>query len=77
MLTEPGRSANEMAQLLPEGGETSGSAKPAAQWDRTMDRVQVDWPAIERAAAQDGLNQGMAKLLITVRAEGAGSRWPF
>jgi len=39
--------------------------------------VRFDWPAIERTASQDGPNQGMAKLLIAARAEGANSRWPL
>jgi hypothetical protein len=51
--------------------------KSAAKWDRATDSVTFDWPAIEQAAAQDGPNQGMAKLLIAARAEGATSRWPF
>ena len=42
-----------------------------------MDTVQFDWPAIERTAAEDGPNQGMAKLLVAARAEGANSRWPL
>ena len=50
---------------------------PAARWNWATDRVQFDWPAIERVAAQGGPNQGMAKLLVAARAEGAGSRWPF
>ena len=66
---DPGSSADEAG--------ASGPAKPAANWDRTTDRVQFDWPAIEQAAAQDGVNQGMAKLLVAARAEGAQSRWPF
>ena len=53
------------------------TAAPAAHWDRATDRVEFDWPAIERVAAQDGPDQGMAKLLVAARAEGAGSRWPF
>jgi hypothetical protein len=73
---DPGRSADEPVQPLPEAGACV-PAKPAAHWDRTTDRVQFDWPAIKRAAAQDGPNQGMAKLLVAARAEGAQSRWPF
>ena len=72
---DPARS-DETAQPLPAAG-APGPAKPAAHWDRTTDRVQFDWPAIERVAAQDGPNQGMAKLLVAARAEGAQSRWPF
>ena len=73
---ELGRSADEAASSSPE---TSASvpAKPAAHWDHTTDRVQFDWSTIEQAAAQDGPSQGMAKLLIAARAEGARSRWPF
>ncbi len=71
-----GRSADEAAQPSPEAGAFVPD-KPAAHWDRTTDRVQFDWPAIERAAAQDGPNQGIAKLLVAARAEGAQSRWPF
>ncbi len=73
---DPGRSADEAAQPSREAG-VSVPAEPAAHWDRTTDRVQFDWPAIERAAAQGGVNQGMAKLLVAARAEGAQSRWPF
>ena len=57
--------------------EASGSAAPAARWDRATDAVEFDWAAIERVAAQGGPNQGVAKLLVAARAEGAGSRWPF
>ena len=52
-------------------------AAPAARWDRATDAVEFDWAAIERVAAQGGPNQGVAKLLVAARAEGAGSRWPF
>ena len=72
----PGRAADEAAQPTPEA-EASMPAKPVAHWDRTTDRVQFDWPTIERTAAQNGPNQGMAKLLLAARAEGAQSRWPF
>ena len=48
--------------------------KPAAQWDRATDTMRLDWPAIERTAAAGSLNQGMAKLLIAARADGAYSR---
>ncbi len=51
--------------------------KPAAHWDRATNGVQFDWPAIERIASHEGANQGMAKLLIAARAEGANSRWPL
>ena len=73
---EPGRSVNEAAPSFPDTG-VSVPAGPAADWDRTTDRVQFDWPAIERVAAQDGPNHGVSKLLIAARAEGAHSRWPF
>ena len=52
-------------------------AQPAAHWDRATDTVRFDWPAIERTAAANGPNQGMAKLLVAARAEGARSRWPL
>lgn len=74
--SEVGRSADEAAQPSP-ATDVSVPAKPAAHWDRTTDTMQFDWPAIERAAAQDGPNRGMAKLLVAARAEGAHSRWPF
>ena len=74
--SDPARSASEAAQSIPET-EASVPAAPAAHWDRTTDRVQFDWPVIGRAAAQDGPNQGMAKLLMAAWAEGAQSRWPF
>jgi len=51
--------------------------RPAAQWDRATGMVRFDWPEIERMAAQEGPNQGMAKLLVAARAEGANSRWPL
>lgn len=72
----PGRSADEAAQPSPRA-DAFAPAKPAAHWDRTTDGMQFDWPAIEQAAAQDSPNQGMAKLLLAARAEGAQSRWPF
>lgn len=58
-----------------QGG--SEQAKSAARWDRAADKVQFDWPEIERTALQNGPNQVMAKLLVAARAEGANSRWPF
>ncbi len=73
---DPVSSAGEAARSAPDA-ETSLSAKPAAHWDRRADLVRFDWPAIEQTAAQDGLNQAMAKLLLAARAEGARSRWPF
>ena len=77
---QPGRDpvspVTETAQSVLDT-DASVPAAPAAHWDRTTDRVQFDWPAIERVAAQDGPNQAMAKLLVAARAEGTSSRWPF
>ena len=77
---QPGRDpaglAVEAARSVPEAG-ASVPAAPAARWDRATDKVEFDWPAIERVAAQDGPDRAMAKLLIAARAEGASSRWPF
>ena len=73
---DPVSSTNEAAEAVPEAGAYFPAA-PAARWDRTTDRVQFDWPAIERVAAQSGPNQAMAKLLVAARAAGAGPRWPF
>ena len=73
---DPVSSTNKAAQAVPEA-RVSVPAAPAARWDRATDRVQFDWPAIERVAAQDGPNQGMAKLLVAARTAGASSRWPF
>ena len=73
---DPISSASEAAQSVPEA-KASVPAEPAAHWDQVTDKVRFDWPAIERVAAQGGLNQGMAKLLVAARAEGASSRWPF
>jgi hypothetical protein len=53
------------------------SSQPAAHWDRDTDTVRFEWLEIERAAAQAGPNQVMAKLLVAARAEGANSRWPL
>jgi len=72
----PGRLSDDLQQPLP-GLDVPSSTKPAAHWDRATDTVQFDWPAIERTAAEDGPNQGMAKLLVAARAEGANSRWPL
>ncbi len=57
--------------------DTSVPSKSAAHWDRATDTVRFDWPEIERTASQEGPNQGMAKLLVAARAEGANSRWPL
>ena len=65
------------AQPPVPGLDALSSTQPAAHWDRAMDAVRFDWPSIERTAAQEGPNQGMAKLLVAARAEGANSRWPF
>jgi len=65
------------AQPTVPGLDAPSPAQPAAHWDRAMDTVRFDWPAIEHTAAQEGPNQGMAKLLVAARAEGANSRWPF
>ncbi len=72
----PATPVSETAQSVPEA-EASVPAEPAAHWDQVTGKVRFDWPAIERVAAQDGPNQGMAKLLVAARAEGAASRWPF
>jgi len=73
---DPSRLSGDLQQPLP-GLDVPSSTKPAAHWDRATDTVQFDWPAIERTAAEDGPNQGMAKLLVAARAEGANSRWPM
>ena len=73
---DPVGPAGEAAQSGPKT-EASGPGAPAAHWDRTTDRVRFDWPTIERVAAQNGPNQGMARLLVAARAEGAASRWPL
>ena len=57
--------------------DTSVPSKPAAHWDRATDTVRFDWPEIERTASQEGPNQGLAKLLVAARAEGANSHWPL
>ncbi len=73
---DPVSTASKAAQSVREAGAPV-PAKSAAHWDRATDAVEFDWPEIERMAAQDGPNQGMAKLLLAARAEGASSRWPF
>ncbi len=68
------------APPTPPPQAASGGSAPvrrAAHWDRAADTVQFDWPEIERTAMADGPNQGMAKLLVAARAEGATSRWPL
>lgn len=76
MDAEPGVPTDTLMQLS-YSPETSLVPKPAAGWDRATDTVRFDWPEIERTASQAGPNQGMAKLLIAARAEGANSRWPL
>ena len=73
---EPGRLSDSLQHPLP-GLDVPSPTKPAAYWDRATDTVQFDWPEIERTAAEAGPNQGMAKLLVAARAEGANSRWPL
>ena len=73
--------AGEVMAASPAGTdlpqEATTPAKPAAQWDQATDTVRFDWAEIEQIAAKQGPNQGMAKLLIAARAEGANSRWPL
>jgi len=59
------------------GLDTSVPSKPAAWWDKATDTVRFDWPEIERTASQPGPHQGLAKLLVAARVEGANSRWPL
>jgi len=75
-VTNPGAPTIEAAASSPSP-DTSVPSKPAAHWDRATDTVRFDWPEIERTASQEGSNQGMAKLLVAARAEGANSRWPL
>ena len=72
----PGSPGGDAQQSSP-GLHAPAPAKPAAQWDRATDTVRFDWPAIERTAAANGPNQGMARLLLAARADGANSRWPL
>ena len=58
-------------------GEAASRTASAAHWNQATDAVRFDWPAIERVASAAGPNQGMARLLVAARAEGAGSRWPL
>jgi len=69
-------SSDDAHHPLP-GLDAPAPAKPAAYWDRATNAVQFDWPAIEQTASHEGPNQGMAKLLVAARAEGANSRWPL
>jgi len=75
-VTDLGAPTIEAATSSPSP-DTSVPSKPAAHWDRAADTVRFDWPEIERTASQAGPNQGMAKLLVAARAEGANSRWPL
>jgi len=75
--TDPGSPNEDAQQPLPGLVDTPATMRPAAIWDRATDTVRFDWPEIERTAAQEGPNQGMAKLLVAARAEGANSRWPL
>ncbi|MGI4802925.1 MAG: hypothetical protein ACRYG8_54610, partial [Janthinobacterium lividum] len=57
--------------------EAPAATSSAAKWNAATGAISFDWPAIEQAAATNGLNQAMAKLLLAARDEGANSRWPF
>ena len=72
----PDLASDDAHQPLPDL-DAPVPAKPAAHWDRTTNAVRFDWPAIEQIASHEGANQGMAKLLMAARAEGANSRWPL
>jgi len=74
-VTDPGAPATEAAP--PSSSPDLSVPSKAAFWDRATDAVRFDWPEIERTATQEGPNQGMAKLLVAARAEGANSRWPL
>ncbi len=74
---DSGSPSEDVQQPLPGVLDTPATVRPAAHWDRATDTVQFDWPEIERTAAQEGPNQGMAMLLVAARAEGANSRWPL
>ncbi len=76
MDAEPGVPTNAPARSM-ASPDAAVASKPAAGWNRATDMVRFDWPEIERTASQADPNQGMAKLLIAVRAEGANSRWPL
>ena len=54
------------------------TATPSAvKWNAATGAISFDWPAIEQAAAIEGPNRAMAKLLLAARDEGANSLWPF
>lgn len=55
----------------------SAPQSAAVRWDAATGLATFDWPSIEQVATMNGPNQGMAKLLLAARAEGANSRWPF
>ncbi len=69
--------SSDDAHQPPPALDAAAPAKAAAHWDRATNAVQFDWPAIEQTASHEGPNQGMAKLLVAARAEGANSRWPL
>jgi len=71
------RSSDSDAASAASSQDMATSSQPAAHWDRASDTVRFEWLEIERAAAQAGPNQVMAKLLVAARAEGASSRWPL
>jgi len=71
------RSGSSDAASAASNQDGATSSQPAAHWDRDTDTVRFEWLEIERAAAQAGPNQVMAKLLVAARAEGANSRWPL
>lgn len=73
---EPEASAPPPLDIADEAPVES-PAPAAAQWHAETGTVTFDWPAIEQAAASEGPNQPMAKLLLAARTEGATSRWPF
>jgi len=74
--TAPDLASDDAHHPLPSL-DAPAPAKPAAYWDRAANAVHFDWPAIEQIASHEGPNQGMAKLLVAARAEGANSRWPL
>ena len=69
--------ASKDAHQPPPNLDTPAPLKPAVHWDRVTGAMQFDWPAIEQTASHEGANQGIAKLLVAARAEGANSRWPL
>ncbi len=76
--TAPGEGAGSGAAIEPHADPGAPvPSKSAAQWDQATDTVRFNWPEIEQIASKEGPNQGMAKLLIAARAEGANSRLPL